>query len=315
VIRRFLPSAVTIVLSAATAAICLAAPAGAEPAGSPPAAAAAAAAPAVQPRSGLQIHLSPASLAAAAGRCARWATNAGFANDGYTSGGLTTAIAIALAESGCSPRACFDDSRHRSCTERSERRSDSVDRGAWQINSRSFRSVSNRCAFSGQCAADAAYTKVSAVGTYFGRWTTYSIDAFAAYLWAAQRAVSALRRGTVTSALAGSCLGYPADRRGQVARLENCGTPAHEIWRVKGSTLRTSGGLCLAATSRRRSAVVRLARCSRSKFEAWQGRSDAELYNAGAHRCLSDRTGADRPGLALTATACSVSRHEAWFRP
>jgi hypothetical protein len=313
VIRRFLPSAVTIVLSA-TVVICLTAPgpAAAAQTGSRPASSAA---PGAATGDGLQIHLSAASLAAAAGRCARWATDAGFSNDGYTSGGLTTAIAIALAESGCRASACYDDSRRRACSERGERRSDSVDRGAWQINSKSFRSVSNRCAFSGQCAADAAYTKVSAVGTYFGRWTTYSIDAFPVYLWAAQRAVNALRKGTVTSALAGSCLGYPSDRRGGVVRLENCGTASREIWRMAGATLRTAAGLCLAATSRRRSAVLRLARCGRTSLEAWLVRHGAELYNPGSHRCLSDPTGGDRPGLVLTAGTCTISRQEAWFRP
>lgn len=307
-IRRSRPSAVSIALFAAAFALWLLAPAAAtgDVRNQPPASRAA---------TGLQIHLGRAALASAARRCARWATNAGFSNDGYLAGGLVTAVAVALAESGCNPGACFDDTRHRSCSRFSERRRDSVDRGAWQLNSKSWRSISNRCAFSGQCAANAAYAKPSAVGTFFARWTQYSTDAFAHYLWAAERAVSRLRQGTVASALAGSCLGYPRDRPGVVARLVNCGSRAGQLWRLVGSALHTMRGLCLTATARHRSAIVRLARCRRSRMQAWRTTRLAQLYNPGARRCLDDRSGGDKPGLILTASACSTTRQETWFRP
>jgi hypothetical protein len=305
-IRRFRPSAVTVLLFAGAFAACMIVPA---------AATGEARAPASRPVNGLQIHLSGAALAAAAWHCARWASDAGFSNDGYLTGGLTIAVAVALAESGCSPRACWDDTRSRPCSEHTERARDSVDRGAWQLNSRAWRSVSNRCAFSGPCAADMAYLRISAVGTFFAPWTTYSEDIYAHYLWAAQQAVNGLQIGTVTSALAGSCLGYPRDRTGIVARLENCGTAAGQTWRVVGSALHTPAGLCLAATARRRPAIVRLARCSRSRLEQWRTTQRHQLYNPAARRCLSDPSGGDRPGVLVTATTCATSRQETWFRP
>src|ERR1700722_5674876 len=215
VIGRSRPSAATLVLLAGACALCLFAPAAATgevAAGQPPPS---------RPGTGLTGHITGAALATAAGRGARWAANAGFSDDGYLAGGLVTAVAVALAESGCTPAACFDDTRSRACSEAAMRRADSIDRGAWQLNSKAWRSISNRCAFDGPCAARAAYMKISSVGTFFARWTQYATDAFAHYLWAAQGAVSGLRAGTVTSALAGSCLGYPRDRRG------GGGPPAH----------------------------------------------------------------------------------------
>jgi hypothetical protein len=305
-IRRFRPSAVAILLFAGALAAGLAVPAAATGEVQPPAS---------QPVNGLQIHLSPAALAAAAGHCARWASDAGFSDDGYLTGGLTTAVAIALAESGCSPRACWDDTRRRPCSASTLRARDSVDRGAWQLNSKSWRSISNRCAFSGACAAHMAYQRVSEVGTFFAPWTTYYTDVFPHYLWAAQQSVNGLRTGTVTSALAGSCLGYPRDRSGIVARLENCGSRAGQTWHVVGSDLHTPAGLCLTATARHRSAIVRLARCTRSGLEQWRPTARHQLYNPAARRCLSDPSGGDTSGLLITATTCSTSRQETWFRP
>jgi hypothetical protein len=306
VIRHFRPSLASIVLSAAALTLGVLTPAaatGEERAHSHPV------------PDGLVVHLTGAALASAAGRCASWAADAGFSNDGYVAGGLTTAVAIALAESGCTPGACFDNTRHLPCSPGSVRRADSVDRGPWQINSKAWPSVSNRCAFSGPCAAAAAYGLVSAVGTFFAPWTQYSVDAYARFLWPAQQAVNRLRAGTVTSALAGSCLGYPHDRPGAVALLENCGWRAAEIWRRVGTTLHTAAGLCLSATSYRVAAVVRLSRCLRhSGLQQWHSTRLAQLYNPGSHRCLSDPSGGDTSGLMLTAAPCSTSRQETWFR-
>jgi hypothetical protein len=312
VIRHFRPSRASVLLAAAALALGLLVPATAtgEQAQLPSQRGAVGFGP-----DGLVVHLAGAALASAAARCAVWAADAGFSNDGYLAGGLTIAVAIALAESGCAPGACFDNNRHRPCSPDSVRRADSVDRGPWQINSKAWRSVSNRCAFSGPCAAAAAYLTVSAVGTYFAPWTQYSVDGYALFLWPAQQAVNRLRSGAVTSALAGSCLGYPQDRPGAAALLENCGWRAAEIWRIVGATLHTAGGLCLSATSYRSAAVVRLARCRRrSRLQQWHATRLAQLYNPGSRRCLSDPSGGDTSGLALAAAACSASRQETWFR-
>src|ERR1700733_8315388 len=107
VIGRSRPSAATLVLSASACALCLFAPAAATgevSAGQPPASQPPATQPpASQPATGLTVHIARAALATAAGRCARWAANAGFSNDGYLAGGLVTAVAGALAGSGCPP--------------------------------------------------------------------------------------------------------------------------------------------------------------------------------------------------------------------
>ena len=93
---------------------------------------------------GPTVRMSPAEASRAALRCASWASKAGFANNG-PSGHLVVAVAIALAESGCDPQACLNDTTHRECTPSGTRHShDSIDRGAWQINSHYWPNVSNQ---------------------------------------------------------------------------------------------------------------------------------------------------------------------------
>jgi Ricin-type beta-trefoil lectin domain/Lysozyme like domain len=333
VIRRYRPSATSFALSAACLALCALATGAATRAATgavtgavaravtgPAARDAATAAgwppPSARPATGLVVHMTAAAQASAATRCARWATAAGFANDGYLSGSLVTAVAISLAESGCTPGACFDDTRREPCTEQAIRRQDSVDRGAWQLNSKAWASISDQCAFSGPCAARAAYLTISSDGTFFARWTQYATDAYAHYVWPAQRAVSALRSGTVASALAGSCLGYPRDQRGTAARLANCSEGGSQTWYVVGSALHTQRGLCLSAAATGSAAAVTLARCNRgSKLQQWRPTRFHQLYNPGAHRCLDDPTGGDTPGLLLTADKCATTRPQTWFKP
>ncbi len=266
------------------------------------------------------MHLTGPALTAAADRCAAWASDAGFANNGYMAGSLTTAVAVALAESGCNPAACHDNTHPATaCSEQHEPAGDSLDRGAWQLNNQVKPIFPDSCAYNGPCSAGAAYGTVSQDGTYFALWVQYSNDHFAGDLWPAQQAVSALRQGTVASAVTGSCLGYSADRRGKKAELANCGTSLSRIWRLVGSTLRTPANLCVAATSRSRSAPVELAKCTGSSLQAWTTRPGAQLYNAGAHRCLDDpvliSNGGDKPGIVLVAASCNGSQGEGWFKP
>lgn len=264
----------------------------------------------------LHVSMSPAQLSAAATRCARWASRAGFANNGYVGGSLTTAVAIALAESGCNPSACFNDTTRRECTAAGTRGShDSIDRGAWQINSHAWRTVSDSCAYRGLCNARVAYRQVSAYGSYFGPWTTYLTDHYAGFLWAAQQGASAISRGTLASAMIGSCAAHRADKTGAAVRLANCGNGAtSQQWTVSGRRLRTGGGLCLAATSGRPGTVV-LRRCSGSRFQQWQQRAGSTLYNTGARLCLTDPGAAVHPGVALVTRRCGHRQDEAWFRP
>ena len=264
---------------------------------------------------GWRVRLSPAELASAAGRCAAWAADAGFANNGYLAGSLTTAVAVALAESGCDPSACFDNTTKSSCTPPGPA-ADSVDRGAWQLNSKVPGAASDKCAFSGPCAARAAYGNESQDGTFFAAWVRYQTDFFAGFLPAAQTAVNALRAGTVTSGINGSCLGYPKDKVNAGAILENCGSgAADQIWKISGSTLRTSRGLCLAARSASRPGPAVLRRCTKSSLQSWQSRGHAALRDAGARRCLNDPGGADKPGAKIGVARCTGARDQTWYRP
>jgi hypothetical protein len=317
VLRRSLISALSITALGVVAALCLTAPASAAGHARTPRPAAHTSTPGHDP--GLRVHLTGPALTAAANQCAAWATDAGFPNNGYMSGGLTIAVAVALAESGCNPAACYDNTISASCTQKTENSKDSLDRGAWQLNNAAAGAAPDSCAYSGPCSATAAYYPVSQDGTYFARWVRYSTDTYAGSLWAAQQAVNALRRGTVASTVTGSCLGFPADRRGARVKLANCGSKTGQIWRLAGSTLRTPANLCAAATSRSRTAPIELAKCTGSSLQAWAARPGAQLYNTGAHRCLDDPVliakGGDKPGVVLVAASCNGSQGEGWFKP
>jgi ricin-type beta-trefoil lectin protein/lysozyme-like protein len=265
-------------------------------------------------------RLPAAAMASAAQACAVWASDAGFANNGYMGGALTTAVAIAMYESGCNQAACNDDTTMKPCTQKTETPGDEIDRGAWQLNNKVTPEAPDACAYQGQCSADWAYVQVSADGTDFNPWSSYDGGHYASLLWPAQQAVSSLRQGTITEALIGSCLGYPSDRRGAPVRQENCGAPNAQVWRMAGSSLRTTAGLCLAATSSSRNARVELARCSGSTLQRWEPRSSEELYNPGSRRCLANPAkGAipviDKPGFILETQRCAVTQEEVWFEP
>lgn len=282
----------------------------------PPAAGAAHAAAVAHAAGAAHARMSPAQLATAAASCASWAADAGFADNGYLNGSLTTAVAVALAESGCATTACWDNTRGRTCTQSTENASDSVNRGAWQLNNVSWPGMSDSCAYRGQCSADYAYTAASLYGTNFASWPRYQSDSYARYLWPAQQAVNALRQGTITSALIGSCVAYPSDRLGALVELANCGTgAADQIWTIRGNTLRTSGGLCLSTTATHRSAPLALHTCDLSTLQEWLGRSGFTLYNPGAGLCMNDPDSLITPGLVLDDSTCALAQNQAWFRP
>jgi hypothetical protein len=264
---------------------------------------------------GPTVRMSPARASRAALRCASWASKAGFANNGPR-GHLVVAVAIALAESGCNPRACLNDTTHRECTPSGTRHSrDSIDRGAWQINSRYWPNVSNQCAYHGLCAARTAYRLVSADGTYFKAWVTYIKGIYKRYLPAARAAVRSLRTGTLTSARSGLCASYPRDRRGAQVRLARCGSASNDqMWTRSGAKLRTRRGLCLAARNHRSGPVI-LERCGGRWRQQWWGRAAFSLYNRGAHRCLTDPGGSVRPGHPLSVGHCLRGRDKSWYRP
>jgi hypothetical protein len=318
-LTRVLLSGISIAAVAAAAAVYLTAPASA--AGRSPAAAAASAGRAAltpQLAGSAVASMSVSAQVAAAERCARWATDAGFANNGYMGGSLTTIVAIGLYESGCNAAACHDNTHAVPCSQQHEPPGDSVDRGAFQLNNVTWKQITDQCAYSGPCSAGQAYLTVSAYNTYFDKWSSYQDGKFAFVMWPAQEAVNMLRTGKVASSVTGSCLGYPQDKKGAEVKLANCDTSTPQIWRVDAATLRTTGGLCLTATSRTRAADIKLARCSRSSMEQWLSQADAELYNPASRRCLADTVkgaGYDKPGVVLVAASCSPTQGEGWFKP
>jgi Lysozyme like domain/Ricin-type beta-trefoil lectin domain len=260
------------------------------------------------------VRLSSAALAAAADRCAAWASQAGLADNGYLAGSLTSAVAIALAESGCDPSACYDDTTGEPCAKHVPP-TDSVDRGAWQINNGN-RDISRTCAYSGSCSARAVYSKLSADGSYFAPWTTYLTDAYAGFRPAAQQAVNRLTAGTVTSGLTGTCLGYPDDAVQAAVTAGECGSGAADLqWTIQGAALRTSAGLCLSAPSWRHRGPAVLRDCDASPLQDWIAHPDAALYNPAARRCLNDPGAAAAPGAVIGDRACDGGRAQTWFKP
>lgn len=264
---------------------------------------------------GLNIRMSPAQATSAARRCSAWASQAGFANNGRH-GHLVVAVAIGMAESGCDPLACFDDTARTICRPSSSRGPrDSIDRGVWQINSRYWKNVSDRCAFSGPCNARSAYNLVSDDGTYFRPWTTYLAGTYKRYLPTALAAVRALRAGAVTSGRIGWCAAYPADRPGARVRLARCGSAIRaEFWTRSGGPLRTRGGLCMGARFRH-SGPVTLQRCSYRGRQQWQARPGFTLFDKGARRCLTIPRRSSAAGQALTLEACRQPEIQAWYLP
>jgi hypothetical protein len=128
---------------------------------------------------------SPAQAAgggsSAADLCAKTAATAGFVDRA-----LITAVAIGLAESGCSRKASGTNGPTRGCSH------GSTDRGLWQINNCYHPEVSDRCAYDSQCNANAAYA-ISHGGRNFSPWVTYNNGRWRTHLDQARAAVKRLR--------------------------------------------------------------------------------------------------------------------------
>jgi Lysozyme like domain/Repeat of unknown function (DUF346) len=137
--------------------------------------------------------VAPAAVAAdAADLCAEVGSQAGFSGDR-----LVTAVAVALAESGCNPSARGVNPPTSGCP------NGSVDRGLWQINNCYHAEVSDACAYDAQCNANAAY-RISSGGTNWTPWSTYNSGAYLSYLAQAQAAVDRLQKPGVDVASWGS---------------------------------------------------------------------------------------------------------------
>jgi hypothetical protein len=139
------------------------------------------------------LALAPAAVAAGGGpippeyameqvlppkKCA----NAGL-DAGWKEHELVIATAIALAESGCDPKATGSNPPSESCPD------GSLDRGAWQINSCWHPEVTDECAYKLKCNAEAAYDIYVESSHSFEPWTTWDVRSFRFWLSEARRGV------------------------------------------------------------------------------------------------------------------------------
>ncbi len=107
------------------------------------------------------------------------------AQAGFTGQGLRLAVAVGLAESGGNPTARGPNPPTPGCP------AGSLDRGAWQLNNCYHPEVSDACADDLGCAARETY-RISAAGSDWSEWTTYTSGAYRAQLPAADQALATL---------------------------------------------------------------------------------------------------------------------------
>jgi len=264
--------------------------------------------------------VSPADLATAAATCVRYATRAGWPNNGYYAGDLVTAAAVCVAESAGDPKLIVCDKNGAvdgsgdypgfTCPTDAT----SYDRGLWQLNTVFSSDVSDQCAFNPVCNAGAAYLK-SGRGTSFSRWSSYAQDVYATYIDAAQAAVTDLHSGTVPSALLGECLQAKSAVGAKVV-VANCG-PGGTIqqWVVSAGKLR-SGSVCatISSTSAATPGIV-LRRCAPQKIQRWSVAGRDELRNVSDGKCLTDPNSSLTAGTQVIVTKCANAKNQTWWRP
>lgn len=104
---------------------------------------------------------------------------------GFAGSSLRIAVAVGLAESGGSADARRPSPPTPGCP------AGSVDRGPWQLNNCYHPEVSDGCAFDLACAAAETY-RISAAGTDWTAWITYTTGAYQAELPNADQAIASL---------------------------------------------------------------------------------------------------------------------------
>lgn len=179
--------------------------------------------------------------------CAKVAAKAGysFTRTVATSLGqepqIVVAIAVAMAESSCSPHAVNVNS------------GGSRDRGLWQMNSVYHPEVSDSCAFQIQCNADAAWN-TSDHGANWKPWSAYTNGSWKTYVADAKAAISGGFTFQLVSSGGGSCLAADSANHadGALIRQWTCNAAdAYQQWTVVSSVgappiLRNVGaGTCL----------------------------------------------------------------------
>jgi len=264
----------------------------------------------------------PALAAAAVATCAAYATQAGWANNGYYGGDLVTAAAICVAESGGDPKlyACDENGTTVALADyppvSCPKGTTSYDRGLWQLNSKAAAGVSDACAFNPICNAQNAYL-ASQRGTSFAPWSSYDQDTYAGpYLDRVQAAVTALRSGTVPSAVLGECLAWAKQAAGARVVLANCGGGSVSLqqWAIASGKLR-AGSLCAAIASTSGNPGVVLARCGRARSQEWLPYGRAELRNAADGKCVTDPQSSLTAGVQVDVSRCTDAKAQTWWLP
>jgi hypothetical protein len=277
--------------------------------------------PLIAPTS-VRWHLSPAAKGQAVATCVRYATRAGWPNNGYFSGDLVTAATICVAESRGDPHLIVCDDGSGNITGQGEwptftcpePQTASWDRGLWQLNNVHAKTTSDKCAFNPVCNAGRAYL-YSGRGISFAPWSSYDQQTYAVYLDLVQAAVTKLSFGTVTSALLGECLAQGRAVVGAKVEIVNCGSgAANQQWVISGGKLR-SGSRCAAVSSRRGKPGVVLRRCGRSKTQDWSVFGRYELRNAADHKCLTDPGSSLKAGTQVDVTTCANAKNQTWWLP
>ena len=266
---------------------------------------------------------SAATVASASATCAQYAARAGWANNGYFAGDLVTATAVCVAESAGDPKVYVCDQNGKVVGQgeyvpgqpiKCPAGTTSYDRGLWQLNSQTAASTTDQCAFDPVCNAKVSYL-ASSRGTSFVPWSSYDQNTYAKYIDAAQRAVTRLTIGAVTSAELGECLQAKSVSGAKVV-IANCGSGgAIQRWTVTGGKLR-SGSLCasISSTSAASPGIV-LRRCASQKTQQWTVAGRYELRNAASGKCLTDPNSSLTAGTQVTATGCVNAKNQTWWLP
>lgn len=267
--------------------------------------------------------LTQAQAATASATCLRYASGAGWADNGFYSGDLVTAAAVCVSESRGDPNLIVCDNGSGQITGQgdypafhcAEPATVSYDRGLWQLNTAVPGAVSDKCAFNPVCNAGAAYL-ASQRGTDFAPWASYDQDFYARYIDPVQMGVIALKSGTVTSAELGECLARARSVAGAKVVVVNCGTgSATQQWSFGGGKLKV-GSLCAAIAGLTRTPGVVLARCARGRRQqVWTAAGRYELRNAADGKCLTDPGGSLKTGTAVDVAKCANAKPQTWWLP
>src|SRR6266851_324702 len=294
--------------------------------------------PAADPGPGVALHgpgliapltgISPrttAQAATASSTCVRYATRAGWANNGYFAGDLVTAAAICAAESAGDPKLYVCDNAAGKAVGHGDfvqgqpvkcpQGTVSYDRGLWQLNSSAASGTSDACALNPVCNAGVAYL-ASGRGTTFAPWSSYDQDVYTPSIDPAQTAVTHQSAGTVTSALLGECLVQSRQAVGAKVVIANCGSgAASQQWSVSGGKLR-SGSLCAAISSTSpASPGIVLRQCAAQRIQQWSVTGRFELRNSGDGKCLTDPASSLTAGTQVNVTSCSNAKNQTWWLP